>query len=98
MRRAAIRRLRWSVRVLPLLAFLLPVPAVAANFVEAVKATQLTGLENTHPARSPDGTGAVNLTCHPGTDKYMDRDHNHEICSMALDGVRSESGRNSEVF
>lgn len=174
------------------LALLLPVPAVAADFVEAVKATQLTGLENTYPAWSldgskivfestrdgpdtdifvmnadgagvvqltrddvadstpvftpdgrfivwaseldgnldvfrmaADGSGAVNLTRHPGTDGhprvspdgrrvyfnsnrssdpatfsrgYMDREHNHEICSMALDGVRSESGRNSEVF
>ena len=167
-------------KILPLAAFLLPVPAVAANFTEAVKTTQLTGLENTYPAWSPDGSkivfestrdgpdadifvmnsdgtgvvqltrnevpdstptftpdgrssvwaseldgnldvfrmaadgsGAVNLTRHPGTDGhprvspdgrriyfnsnrssdpatfsrgYMDREHNHEIYSMALDG------------
>jgi TolB protein len=167
-------------KIIPCFALLLPVPAVAANFVEAVKATQLTGLENTYPAWSPDGSkivfestrdgpdadifvmkadgtgvvqltrndvvdstpvftpdgrfivwaselvgnldvfrmaadgsGAVNLTRHPGTDGhprvspdgrrvyfnsnrssdpatfsrgYMDREHNHEIYSMALDG------------
>ncbi len=167
-------------KILPLAALLLPVPAVAANFVEAVKTTQLTGLENTYPAWSPDGSkivfestrdgpdadiflmnsdgtgvvqltrnevpdstpvftpdgrfivwaseldgnldvfrmaadgsGPVNLTRHPGTDGhprvspdgqrvffnsnrssdpatfsrgYMDREHNHEIYSMALDG------------
>lgn len=46
-------------KILPLLALLLPVPAVSANFVEAVKATQLTGLENTYPAWSPDGSKIV---------------------------------------
>lgn len=167
-------------KILSLTAFLMPLPALAANYVEAVKTTQLTGLENTYPAWSPDGSkivfestrdgpdadifvmnsdgtgvvqltrnevpdstpvftpdgrfivwaseldgnldvfrmavdgsGPVNLTRHPGTDGhprlspdgqriyfnsnrssdpatfsrgYMDREHNHEIYSMKLDG------------
>lgn len=120
---------------------------------------QITGLENTYPAWSPDrrfviyaseqdgnldvfrmkadGSEKVNLSRHPGTDGHprvspdgrliyfnsnrssdpatfsrgtMDRDHNHEIYAMTLDGEqllwrriaptggKSESGRNSEVF
>ena len=161
-------------------AFLLPLSVGAEGFVEAVGTAQITGLENTYPAWSPDGSrivfestrdgpdadifvmnadgsnvvqltrndsydgtpgwtpdgrfivfaserdgneevyrmGAsgsnpVNLTRHPGADGhprvspdgrliyfnsnrssdpatfsrgYMDRDHNHEIYSMTLDG------------
>jgi len=161
-------------------AFLLPISAAAGEFVEAIGSEQITGLENTYPAWSADGTrivfestragpdpdifvmnadgtnvvaltdndvidgtpvftpdgrfviyaseqdgnldvfrmkadgsGKINLTRHPGTDGhpkvsadgrliyfnsnrssdpatfsrgYMDRDHNHEIYSMTLDG------------
>ncbi len=37
-------------------ALCLPLTAGAADFIEALKTTQLTGLENTYPAWSPDGT------------------------------------------
>ena len=55
-------------KILPLAAFLLPVPAVAANFTEAVKTTQLTGLENTYPAWSPDGSKIVFESTRDGPD------------------------------
>jgi Tol biopolymer transport system component len=104
-----------------------PVAAHADGYTEAVNVDQISALENTYPAWSPDGTKIVlestragpdpdiylmnsdgtnvyaseqdgnldvfqmkadgsekmNLTRHPGT---MDRQHNHEIYTMTLDG------------
>jgi Tol biopolymer transport system component len=56
-----------------------------------------------HPRVSPGGQliyfnsnrSSGRATFSRGT---KDRDHNHEIYTMALDGGKSESGRNSEVF
>jgi TolB protein len=47
---------------------LLPFPAAAASFVEATKATQVSGLENTYPAWSPDETRIVFESTRDGPD------------------------------
>lgn len=40
----------------------MPLSVAAADYVEAVRAAQITSLENTYPVWSPDGSGAVQLT------------------------------------
>jgi TolB protein len=47
---------------------LLPLPALAQGYVEAIKTTQLTGLENTYPAWSPDGSRIVFESTRDGPD------------------------------
>jgi TolB protein len=49
-------------------ALLLPSLAVAEGFVEAVGSEQITGLENTYPAWSPDGTSIVFESTRAGPD------------------------------
>lgn len=50
--------------------FLLFLPSIAAaeGFVEAIETTQITGLENTYPAWSPDGTKIVFESTRDGPD------------------------------
>lgn len=103
-------------------ALLLPSLAAAQGFVEAIETTQITGLENTYPAWSPDGTkivfestraqpdpeiflmdadgtNVVQLTDNDVTDANpvftpdgrfivyaSDQDGNHEIYRMRIDG------------
>lgn len=47
---------------------LAPVVASADGYVEALKTTQLTGLENTYPAWSPDGSKIVFESTRDGPD------------------------------
>jgi len=49
-------------------ALLLPIPVLAQGYVEALKTTQLTGLENTYPAWSPDGAKIVFESTRDGPD------------------------------
>src|SRR5512134_3033066 len=49
-------------------AFLLPLSAAAEGFVEAVGTAQITGLENTYPAWSPDGARIVFESTRDGPD------------------------------
>jgi TolB protein len=49
------------------LAFM-PLMATAVDYVEAVGTTQITGLENTYPARSPDGSRIVFESTRDGPD------------------------------
>jgi TolB protein len=48
--------------------FLLPFAAVADGYIEAVGTVQVTGLENTYPAWSPDGTRIVFESTRDGPD------------------------------
>jgi len=56
------------VKILLAGAFLLPLSAGAEGFVEAVGTVQITGLENTYPAGSPDGTQIVFESTREGPD------------------------------
>lgn len=47
---------------------LLPFSAAAEGFIEAVETAQITGLENTYPAWSPDGTKVVFESTRDGPD------------------------------
>jgi TolB protein len=55
-------------RILLAGAFLLPISAGAEGFFEAVGTTQVTGLENTYPAWSPDGSRIVFESTRDGPD------------------------------
>jgi len=55
-----------KIALLPLL--FLPLPAAAEGFVEAVGTKQITGLENTYPAWSPDGSKIVFESTRDGPD------------------------------
>ncbi|MGE0031441.1 MAG: hypothetical protein AB7T20_10020 [Steroidobacteraceae bacterium] len=55
-------------KILPFVALLMPLCATAGGFVEAVGTVQITGLENTYPAWSPDGSRIVFESTRDGPD------------------------------
>ncbi len=55
-------------KILPTVALLFPLTAVADSYTEAVGVEQLSGLENTYPAWSPDGTKLVFESTRDGPD------------------------------
>lgn len=69
-----------TLKILPLIASLLPLSASAEGFVEAVDVEQLTGLENTYLAWAPDGTKIVFESTRDGPD--------NDIFIMDVDGTR----------
>jgi TolB protein len=66
-------------RSLPVLAIFVPLVAVADGYIEATGFTQLSGLENTYPAWSPDGTKIVFESTRDGPDA--------DIFVMSADGT-----------
>lgn len=69
-------------KALLLAALWLPLTAVAADYVEAVQAEQLTGLENSYPTWSADGTRIVFQSTRDGPDAdifVMNADGTHVV-------------------
>lgn len=76
-------------RLVPVIFFLLPPAAAAAGYVEAAGTTQLSGLENTYPAWSPDGSKIVFESTRDGPDA--------DIFIMNADGTGVEQLTDNEV-
>lgn len=65
-----------------------PFSADAEGFVKAVGTVQITGLENTHPAWSPDGSSVAQLTDNDAADSTptFTPDGRHIVWASELDG------------
>jgi|SRR5688572_11860139 len=103
-------------RVFATFLLLLPLTTTGAEFVEAVRTTQLSGLENTYPAWSPDGSRIVFESTRDGPDadifimnadgaqvvQLTDNDVGESTPSFTLDGrfivYTSELDGNPDVF